>query len=61
MNNLYEETNTPTDFVYTGKAAYALKQMINNNIIEDKAKILFVHTGGLQGNCTLPKDKLRYQ
>ncbi len=61
MNGFYTETGIPTDFVYTGKAVFALKELIDNDIIPKYSKILFIHTGGLQGNCTLPKDKLIYQ
>lgn len=58
MNELYMETKVPTDFVYTGKAFYALKEMILHNEIKKGAKILLIHTGGLQGNVSLPEHKL---
>lgn len=60
MNMFYRETDIPTDFVYTAKAAYALKDLCVQNILTSKSNILFIHTGGLQGNMSLPKGLLMY-
>ena len=37
------------DQVYTGKAAYAMYDLLNRDYFEPESKILFVHTGGLLG------------
>jgi D-cysteine desulfhydrase len=37
------------DPVYTGKAMYGLKDLIAQGKIEKKAKVLFLHTGGIFG------------
>lgn len=58
MNEFYMETKVPTDFVYTAKACYALKEMIVQGDIPGGSQVLFIHTGGLQGNLSLPKSKL---
>jgi len=54
-NLLQFVTDIKTDYglaldpVYTGKAFFALLDQINNGQIEAGSKVLFVHTGGLQG------------
>lgn len=40
----------PLDLVYTGKAFYALTKLLKTGYFKSDARILFVHTGGLQGN-----------
>lgn len=41
--------------VYTGKAMYALFDLIKSDYFEKGSKIVFIHTGGLQGSI-LKKD-----
>jgi 1-aminocyclopropane-1-carboxylate deaminase len=60
MNRFYKETNVPLDFVYTGKLMMAISQMIDEKIINSAAKLLLLHTGGLQGNQSLPDGTLHY-
>lgn len=60
MNNWYEETGIPSDFVYTGKLFYAVNDLIHKEIFSHGSKILVVHSGGLQGNRSLPKGTLMY-
>ena len=50
MQFVNEEFNLPLDQVYTAKAFYRLYQMIQNEAFNSSSKILFIHTGGLQGN-----------
>ena len=50
MQFVNEEFNLPLDQVYTAKAFYRLYQMIQNEEFGSSSKILFIHTGGLQGN-----------
>lgn len=58
MNSLYKNTGVPTDFVYTAKMMYAIKdQVIHGNFAEGSV-ILAMHTGGLQGNQSLPPGTL---
>ncbi len=47
----------PLDQVYTAKAFYRLYQMIQNGDFNSSSKILFIHTGGLQGNTRLEHSK----
>lgn len=58
MNNFYKATSIPTDFVYTAKAFYGVFDLVRKGLFSGNDKILLVHTGGLQGNGSLPDDLL---
>lgn len=58
MNNLYATAALPTDFVYTAKLLYAVFDLLRNGNFASSDKLLLVHTGGLQGNRSLPKGTL---
>lgn len=58
MNSLYEKHRLPTDFVYTGKMLFGIIDSIKKDYFPAGSKIVCVHTGGLQGNLSLPKDTL---
>jgi 1-aminocyclopropane-1-carboxylate deaminase len=60
MNRLYVETQIPTDFVYTGKLFYAVEDLIRKQHFPYGSKILIIHSGGLQGNLSLPAGTLIY-
>lgn len=60
MNKLYEQTGIPTDFVYTGKLFYGFDELLRQNYFVQDSKILLIHSGGLQGNHSLPKGTLMY-
>lgn len=49
INSFKKETNIPLDPIYTGKMMYGLMEMIREDYFTPETKILFVHTGGLQG------------
>jgi 1-aminocyclopropane-1-carboxylate deaminase len=51
IQHAQSEWNLPLDQVYTGKSFYALHDMIEkkNPLVEGAKRILFIHTGGLQG------------
>lgn len=59
MNEFYKEQDIPLDMVYTAKMMYGLRQQILSGLYDKQAKILCLHTGGLQGNVSI-KDKLIY-
>lgn len=46
----YHKTQIVLDPIYTGKLAFAVWEMIKKNEFENGAKILLIHSGGLQGN-----------
>lgn len=58
MNRFYQQTGIPTDFVYTGKTFFAASDLLAKNYFPAGSKVLLVHTGGLQGNRSLPKGTL---
>jgi 1-aminocyclopropane-1-carboxylate deaminase len=58
MNEYYRSTAIPTDFVYTGKLFYAVVDMIRNNSLPGGSHVLVIHSGGLQGNLSLPAGTL---
>ena len=58
MNDLFRLTNIPTDFVYTGKLAFAIFDLIKKDYFVPASKILLIHSGGLQGNASLQKGSL---
>lgn len=60
MNEFYRETGIPSDIVYTGKLFYALRDRIRANHFPNSAKILVIHSGGLQGNLSLEPGKLQF-
>lgn len=61
MNELFEVTTIPTDFVYTGKLAFAIFDLIKKDHFAATSKILLIHSGGLQGNSSLQKGSLNFQ
>jgi 1-aminocyclopropane-1-carboxylate deaminase len=58
MNTFYKQTGIPTDFVYTAKAFYAATDLLQTGLFTTNDSVLLVHTGGLQGNFSLPKGTL---
>jgi 1-aminocyclopropane-1-carboxylate deaminase len=58
MNSWYEQTGIPSDFVYTGKLFYAYDDLVRRGYFPASSKILLIHSGGLQGNSSLPKGTL---
>jgi 1-aminocyclopropane-1-carboxylate deaminase len=60
MNYLWQQHQLPTDFVYTAKLFFAIYDKIKNNYFEKETNILCLHTGGLQGNNSLPKGTLLF-
>lgn len=60
MNLLWVKEKIPTDFVYTGKLFFAVKQMILNDYFEKDSRLLIIHSGGLQGNLSLPDKTLLF-
>ena len=58
MNEFYLQHKITTDFVYTGKMIFALFDLIKNNYFKKGSKIIAIHTGGIQGNQSLPSETL---
>lgn len=58
MNDWYHQNKMPSDFVYTGKLFFALDDLVKKKYFPPQSKILIIHSGGLQGNRSLPKGTL---
>lgn len=55
INKTYQAHQLPLDFVYTAKALYAIYDLAEKKYFDKDSKILFIHSGGLQGNRSLGK------
>ena len=60
MNQLWTLEKIPTDIVYTGKLLFAVDSLLKENYFKEGSKILVIHSGGLQGNRSLPLGTLLY-
>ena len=49
INDFYKQTDIPLDPVYTGKMMFGIVDLINKGYFPKGAKIIAIHTGGLQG------------
>lgn len=59
IKSFYQSYNIPLDIIYTGKMMYGLLNDIGLGKYPSNAKILCIHTGGLQGNASV-SDKLGF-
>lgn len=55
MLEFYKQYQIPLDFVYTGKLMFGVEQLVGNREFLKNDKVLVVHTGGLQGNRSIPE------
>jgi 1-aminocyclopropane-1-carboxylate deaminase len=60
MNQCWLQHKLPLDFVYTAKMFYAVTDSIRNDHFRKGSNILCLHTGGLQGNRSLPVNTLTF-
>lgn len=60
MNNTWSAFSLPTDFVYTAKMMYGVFDLIAQHFFPPGSNVLCIHTGGLQGNISLPKNTLTF-
>lgn len=60
INTFYQDNKIPLDFVYTGKMMFGVIDLINKNYFPPGSNILCIHTGGLQGNQSLPEGILNF-
>jgi len=56
INHTYQ---VPLDFVYTAKAFYGVMDLYKNNYFAEGSNILFIHSGGIQGNSSLENYKAK--
>ena len=60
INQLWTLEKIPSDIVYTGKLLLAVDSLLKENYFKEGSKILVIHSGGLQGNRSLPSGTLVY-
>lgn len=60
MSKIFTTNDLPLDFVYTAKALYAVYDLAEKNYFFPGSKIIFIHSGGLQGNRSLNKNSLLF-
>ena len=60
MNNFYAHNKIPLDFVYTGKMMFGVYDLAQKNYFPTGSNILCIHTGGMQGNNSLPTGLLNF-
>jgi len=53
MAECEQQSGVPLEPLYTGKALLALRQAIDAGRFVPGARLIFVHTGGLQGKAAL--------
>lgn len=50
LNDFEIKTSIPLDYVYNGKLVFGLKTLGERKFFNAEDKVLWIHTGGLQGN-----------
>ena len=60
MRRFHNASSIPTDFVYTAKLMYAIDDLFRNGSFGSDERVLAIHSGGLQGNRSLPKHMLPF-
>lgn len=60
MADCWHQHRLPLDMVYTAKAFYATEQLIREHTIAPGSCVLFIHSGGLQGNLSLAQGLLPF-
>ncbi len=60
MNDCWLKHRMPLDFVYTAKTLYGITDLIKKDKFKKGSNIICLHTGGLQGNKSLPLNLLLF-
>jgi 1-aminocyclopropane-1-carboxylate deaminase len=60
INNVYRLQHLPLDIIYTGKTFYAIQHLAEKDFFERDSRLLMIHSGGLQGNSSLPAKVLAF-
>jgi 1-aminocyclopropane-1-carboxylate deaminase len=60
MNRFYSDTGIPSDLVYTGKLFFAALDLVQKHFFPTRSRLLIIHSGGLQGNQSLPQGRLDF-
>lgn len=60
MKDVWHQYKLPTDIVYTSKLLYATFDLIEKDYFDANSKLMIIHSGGLQGNLSLPFNSLPF-
>lgn len=60
MRYTWQKEQLPTDIVYTSKLLYAAKELVAAGYFPAGSRLLLIHSGGLQGNGSLPPNTLPF-
>lgn len=60
MRQTWQEEKLATDIVYTSKLLYGIKDMLQQQQFPPGSRLLLIHSGGLQGNGSLPANTLPF-
>jgi 1-aminocyclopropane-1-carboxylate deaminase len=60
INNAYLQYELPLDIVYTGKLFFAVQDLVQKQYFKHGSNLLMIHSGGLQGNSSLPQNALTF-
>ena len=60
MKETWQAEKLPTDIVYTSKLLFAAKDLIALDQFLPGSRVLLIHSGGLQGNQSLPFNTLPF-
>jgi 1-aminocyclopropane-1-carboxylate deaminase len=60
MNRFHAGTEIPTDIIYTGKLMRAIDTLASEGYFDGGMRVLAIHSGGLQGNRSIPPGRLRF-
>ncbi len=60
MRKVWETEHIPTDIVYTAKLLFAAQDLVRKEHFAAGSRLLLVHSGGLQGNRSLPAGSLPF-
>jgi 1-aminocyclopropane-1-carboxylate deaminase len=60
MVSFWNEESIPTDIVYTSKLFFAISDLLQKHYFNRGDKLLVIHSGGLQGNMSLPEKSFPF-
>ncbi len=60
MQETWVQERLPTDIVYTSKLLFAVKHLLAHQYFPAGSRLLLIHSGGLQGNASLPSGTLPF-
>ena len=60
MKEIWLIEKLPTDIIYNSKMLFAVRDLLSKDYFKPGTKLLLIHSGGLQGNKSLPADCLPF-